>query len=77
MNKYLRNGLIYLLLGIALCAFGYYLMDREIMLYKVVMAVGFIIFGVGFLTIIYSLLRKIERRSFERSRRERQGQDDG
>ncbi len=77
MNKYLRNGLIYLSLGIALCAFGYYLMDREIVLYKGLMAVGFITFGVGFLTIIYSLIRKIERRSFERTRRERQEQDNG
>lgn len=77
MNKYLRNGLIYLVLGIVLCIFGYYLMDREILFYKWVMAVGFIVFGIGFLTVIYSLIRKIERRSFERSRREKQGQENG
>ncbi len=75
MNKYLRNGLIYLAVGVALCALGYYLMEREIALYKGVMSVGFIVFGVGFLTIMYSLIRKIERQSFKRIRKERQEQD--
>jgi len=77
MNKYLRNGLIFLAFGIALCALGYYLMDREIELYKGVMSVGFIVFGVGFLTIMYSLIRKIERQSLKRIRKERQKQNNG
>lgn len=72
MNRYLRNGLIYLALGTLLGILGYYLMDGEIAFYKWVMIVGFITFGVGFLTTIYALIRIIERRSFERSRREKQ-----
>ncbi len=77
MNRYLRSGLIYLSLGLLLGLLGYYLMEQDIALYRWVMIVGFIVFGFGFLLTIYALIRKIERRSFLRSRRERQDQDHG
>lgn len=75
MNKYLRNGVIYLAMGLLLGTLGYYLMDREIVLYKWLMIAGFIAFGAGFLTTVYALIRKIERRSFLRSRQERHDQN--
>lgn len=71
MNKYLRRGLIYTIIGLLLCGLGYYLMDRGIHAYKWAMIVGVIVFGFGFLTVIYSLIRKIERKSFERYRKNR------
>lgn len=71
MNKYLRNGLLMNIAGIILCALGYYWMDLELTIYKWAMIAGVVLFGIGFLTIIYSLIRKIERRSLEQERRER------
>lgn len=72
MNKYLLRGLIYTTIGLALCAFGYYLMEQEKNMYKWVMIVGVIAFGAGFLTTVYSFIRKIERRSIVNERKERQ-----
>ena len=73
MNKYLRNGLLMTAAGVAFGALGYYCMDQEMDLYRWAMIAGVILFGVGFLTILYSLIRKIERHSLERHRRERTG----
>lgn len=72
MNKYFRRGLIYAIAGLGLCAFGYSLMDREISAYKWVLAIGVILFGIGFLTVIYSFLRKIERKSILDERKKQQ-----
>ena len=71
MNKYLRNGLLITLAGIVLCMLGYDWMDQDMDLYRWAMIAGVLLFGLGFLTILYSLIRKIERRSLERHRRER------
>ncbi|GAA4801188.1 hypothetical protein GCM10023231_32430 [Olivibacter ginsenosidimutans] len=70
MNKYLKRGLIITLLGIAICAFGLYLKDIESDWYGIILIVGVIIFGVGFVTIVYSLIRKIERQSILEERAE-------
>ncbi|WP_257667373.1 signal peptidase [Parapedobacter tibetensis] len=72
MNKYLLRGLVYTMIGLALCAFGYYLMEQENLLYKWAMIVGVIVFGIGFLMVIYGFIRKIERRSIVHERKERQ-----
>ena len=72
MNKYLLRGLVYTVIGLALCALGYYLMEQEKSLYKWVMIVGVISFGVGFLTVVYSFIRKIERKSIVSERKGRQ-----
>jgi len=70
MNKYLKRGIIVTLLGILLCAFGLYLKDIESDWYGFVLIVGVVVFGVGFVTIVYSLIRKIERRSILEDRAE-------
>lgn len=72
MNKYLQRGILGASLGVALCILGLFLMEREIAVYKWVLVSGVIVFGIGFLTLIYGLIRKIERRSILDERRERQ-----
>ena len=63
INKYLKRGLLLSLAGIALILFGYYLKDTELMKYGWAMIIGYIAFGLGFLYIVYSLIRKIDRRA--------------
>lgn len=63
MNKYLLRGIICTVLGIAFCVYGVYFTDDESAFYKWILVIGVIVFGYGFLTIFYSLIRKIERRS--------------
>ncbi|SFC01136.1 hypothetical protein SAMN05421747_10378 [Parapedobacter composti] len=74
MNKYLRRGLLYTMAGLALCALGYYFMDLEAGVYKWFMVVGVVFFGLGFLTVFYSFIRKIERQSLLEERKGRQNQ---
>lgn len=62
-NKYMRRGVVLLLAGIGLIIWGYYLMNSEIMKYGWAMIIGYIAFGFGFMHIIYSLMRKIDRKS--------------
>lgn len=75
MNKYLLRGLIYTAVGLACCAWGYTLMADDHAFYKWVMIAGVIIFGVGFLTVVYSFIRKIERQSIIEERREQQAKE--
>ena len=70
INKYMKRGLLLSLAGIALILFGYYLKDTELMKYGWAMIIGYIGFGVGFLYIVYSLIRKIDRRAILEERAE-------
>ncbi len=63
MNKYMRRGIWLLLTGVAFNLLGYYLMNNETFKYGWAMIIGTLAFGVGFLSIIYSLIRKIDRKS--------------
>ncbi len=62
-NRYMRRGVKLFIAGIVLILIGYYLKDTEIMKYGWAMIIGYIAFGAGFLFIIYSLIRKIDRKS--------------
>ena len=73
MNKYLLRGIIGTLLGLAFCMLGLYLMG-DFSAYKWILVFGVIVFGVGFLTIVYSLIRKIERRSLLDERKKHNGE---
>ncbi|EFK59973.1 signal peptidase [Sphingobacterium spiritivorum] len=75
MNKYLRRGLILSVSGILITYGGYWMMHQEIDLYKIIMILGVLVFSWGFVTIIYSLIRKIERKSIMESRQEEQHKD--
>jgi len=72
MNKYVLRGILGASLGGALCIVGLFLMDRDLSVYKWALVIGVIVFGTGFLTILYGLIRKIERRSILEERKERQ-----
>ena len=77
MNKYLKRGLIFLIIGILLCYYGVYSKDPLASFYKIPLVVGVVSFGYGFIMILYSLMRKIERRSIleERAEQEATGQE--
>ncbi|TJZ62290.1 signal peptidase [Sphingobacterium olei] len=72
MNKYLLRGILLLLAGSAAVYGGNILMENENNLYKIVMALGVILFGMGFLLAIYSFFRKIDRHTILEKRREKQ-----
>ncbi|MGJ1324583.1 signal peptidase [Sphingobacterium faecium] len=63
MNKYLRRGLLEIILAILLILLGYYLMQLKNNWYRPVMIIGVISFAIGFLRIFYRLIRKIDRTS--------------
>lgn len=63
MNKYLLRGLILILVAIGIGIWSVYLQEQDLSYFRWPMIVAVVIFGVGFLFIIYSLIRKIERRS--------------
>lgn len=72
MNKYLLRGIIGTLLGTGLGFLGLWLMEQDQPIYKWVMFLAVALFGIGFLTMLYSLIRKIERRSILDERKGRQ-----
>lgn len=72
MNKYLSRGLILISLGIITIAYSLNLMEAEKNLYKIIMTLGVVLFGIGVVVAMYSLFRKIDRRTLEKIRREQQ-----
>ena len=76
MNKYVRRGVLGVAAGGALCVLGLFLMKKDLSIYKWALVSGVIGFGVGFLTTIYGLIRKIERRSILDDRKERKQHDE-
>lgn len=63
MNKYMRRGLWLILLGVGFILLGYYLKDEAIFKYGWAMIIGTAVFGVGFLSVLYSLIRKMDRKA--------------
>lgn len=72
MNKYIQRGILGASLGGALCMLGLFFMKEELSIYKWTLVTGVIVFGFGFLTVLYGLIRKIELRSILDERKERQ-----
>ncbi len=62
-NKYMRRGIWLLLVGIAFIALGYYLRSEQLFKYGWAMIAGTVFFGIGFLSIVYSLMRKMDRKA--------------
>lgn len=60
-NKYMRRGIWLILIGIAFNLLGYYLMEEDIFKYGWAMISGTVAFGTGFLFVLYSLMRKMDR----------------
>lgn len=68
INKYMKRGLVLLVAGILLNLAGVSIMNQEHfdsqkLVYGSLMTVGVVCFGAGFLLILYSLMRKVERHS--------------
>ncbi|MBE8721411.1 signal peptidase [Sphingobacterium pedocola] len=72
MNKYLLRGILLLSTGIAASYGGNILMENENNIYKIIMPLGVILFGMGFLLIMYSFFRKMDRRAILQRRREKE-----
>ena len=62
-NKYMRRGFLLIITGVAFVMLGYYLMEEEIFKYGWSMIIGTVAFGAGFLYIIYSIIRKMDRKA--------------
>lgn len=59
----MRRGLWLLLVGVAFNLLGYYLMQGDVFKYGWAMIIGTVAFGTGFLLVIYSLIRKMDRKA--------------
>ena len=70
MNKYLRKGLREIIIGVLFVILGYYLMEQRSNWYKLAMIIGVIIFSIGFLTLIYRMIRKVDRNAIIEMREE-------
>jgi hypothetical protein len=72
INKYMRRGVLLLLAGVGLNLAGRYLQLEELDVYKWAMGLGTVLFGIGFLLILYGLIRKVERAALLEERAEAQ-----
>lgn len=59
-NRFVKRGVIAFVLGIVLNIVGYMMKARGFDHFGWPMVLGTILFGIGFLLIFYSLLRKVE-----------------
>lgn len=75
MNKYLRKGLREIIIGVVLVILGYYLMEQRSNWYKLAMLVGVITFSIGVLTLIYRMIRKVDRNAIMEMREESHKKD--
>lgn len=59
-NKFMNRGALLLLLGVVLNLLGWFIKDNDLGLYGWAMIIGTVLFGIGFLLVFYSLMRKVE-----------------
>ncbi|HEY1023885.1 MAG TPA: signal peptidase [Sphingobacteriaceae bacterium] len=71
-NKYFLRGTFLIILGLVLGSLGWYLKSGTDMLFKWALIGGVILFGIGFLTVFYSLIRKVEHQSIMEDRADKQ-----
>lgn len=65
-----------MIIGVLLCYYGVYSKDPLASFYKIPLVLGVFSFGYGFIMVIYSLMRKIERESILEERTEQVEQDE-
>lgn len=56
----MKRGLVLVAVGIGLNILGYSIKQNEFENYRLLMILGTILFGVGFISIFYSFVRKVE-----------------
>ena len=76
MNKYIGRGIVLTIVGIGIGLLGNYLHESDHGVYKWLLIIAVIVFGIGFLTILYGLIRKIERKSILEERSEQRTEED-
>ena len=59
----MTRGLVLLILGVLFNVLGYFIRDHSLGHYGWAMILGTALFGIGFLSIFYSLVRKVERQA--------------
>ncbi len=59
----MRRGLVLLVIGIAFNLLGWLIKVKTDGSYGWAMIIGTVLFGIGFLLILYSLIRKVERQA--------------
>ncbi len=64
----MRRGIWLILIGVAFNLLGYYLMEEDVFKYGWAMITGTVAFGIGFLLILYSLIRKLDRKEILKER---------
>ncbi|MFD2162016.1 signal peptidase [Paradesertivirga mongoliensis] len=67
-NRFVKKGVIAFVAGILLNILGYMMKANEMDLYGWAMTLGTILFGIGFLLIFYSLVRKVEYQGIKEER---------
>ena len=67
-NRFVKRGVIAFVTGVLLNILGYVLKSNESDLYGWAMLIGTILFGVGFLLIFYSIVRKVEYQGIKEER---------
>ena len=72
-NRFVKRGVIAFVAGVALNILGYVLKENESDWYSWAMIVGTVLFGIGFLLIFYSLVRKVEYKGIVEERAEDAG----
>lgn len=70
VGKYLFRGIGLSLSGIALNLFSYYRLEETRSEHDWAMLIGTIAFGIGFILIVYGLIRNIDRKSILKQRTE-------
>lgn len=77
LNKYAKRGLILLVAGVVLNMIGLFVKTDEVevggyqLKYGWMMILGVLLFGAGFLYILYSFIRKVEHKSILEERAEK------
>jgi hypothetical protein len=71
-NRFVKKGVIAFIAGIVLNILGYVMKSDGMEYYGWAMLLGTILFGVGFLLIFYSLVRKVEYQGIKEERAEEQ-----
>lgn len=69
-NRFVKRGVISFVLGIVLNIVGYMMKSREMDHFGWPMILGTILFGIGFLLIFYTLVRKVEYKGIVEERAE-------
>lgn len=76
-NKYFIRGTILVISGLLVGTLGWYLKSETSVIFKWALIAGVVIFGIGFLTVFYSLIRKVEHQSIMESRAQKHNPEKG